>query len=317
MGLGWLTDVAGAALDWFATDEANSANARALESQMAFNREVMQNRHQWEVEDLRKAGLNPLMSTTSPTGTLSAPNSSPAQKANLAQSAAAFANIDIARKNAEAQLNSSKADLANARTNEINANTAKAAMENDVIRAQNDFRIASEQINIAERDLDLRKRLADADVDLKTAQSVFQKIQNFYAPKIQQAELDYRVQQIMLEAATAYASIELMRKQGNMADAQALESSTRSRLNIEMAGLTDSQRRQIDQQIDFAQKDYDAGEVQRAITREKDYREFLFTDSPAGAFADFIGFGVSRILGPVGAGVRIGKGAIHSTGNVN
>lgn len=37
---------------------ASDANAQ----QIAWQREAMQNRHQWEVEDLRKAGLNPILS---------------------------------------------------------------------------------------------------------------------------------------------------------------------------------------------------------------------------------------------------------------
>lgn len=39
---------------------AASADANAM--QIAWQREAMQNRHQWEVEDLRKAGLNPILS---------------------------------------------------------------------------------------------------------------------------------------------------------------------------------------------------------------------------------------------------------------
>lgn len=39
-------------------DVASDANAQ----QIAWQREAMQNRHQWEVEDLRKAGLNPILS---------------------------------------------------------------------------------------------------------------------------------------------------------------------------------------------------------------------------------------------------------------
>lgn len=80
-----LGSIFGAATENRNTDAVNAANAQALERQIAANKETMQNRHQWEVADLRAAGLNPLMSTTSPTGTLSAPNASPAQKSNSAQ----------------------------------------------------------------------------------------------------------------------------------------------------------------------------------------------------------------------------------------
>lgn len=41
---------------------ANAANLASVQQQIAFQRESMQNRHQWEVADLRKAGLNPILS---------------------------------------------------------------------------------------------------------------------------------------------------------------------------------------------------------------------------------------------------------------
>lgn len=41
--------------------QAGAADA-ANDKQIAWQREAMQNRHQWEVEDLRKAGLNPILS---------------------------------------------------------------------------------------------------------------------------------------------------------------------------------------------------------------------------------------------------------------
>lgn len=45
--------------------EANEANLAIARENIAFQREGMQNRHQWEVEDLRKAGLNPILSANS------------------------------------------------------------------------------------------------------------------------------------------------------------------------------------------------------------------------------------------------------------
>ncbi|QIR82349.1 DNA pilot protein [Chicken microvirus mg7_14] len=44
-----------------AQKQASAANA-ANDKQIAWQREAMQNRHQWEVQDLRKAGLNPILS---------------------------------------------------------------------------------------------------------------------------------------------------------------------------------------------------------------------------------------------------------------
>lgn len=310
--MSWLSAAIGAVGDLFATNQANAANAAALEKQMDFNKEVMQNRHQWEVQDLRAAGLNPLMSTTSPTGTLSAPNSAPAQKANFAQSAAALAQINIADKQAEAALNSSKADLHNAKTNEINANTAAVAQEQEQIKNQNDFRIASEQINIAMRDLDIRKRLADADISLKDQQKIYQEIQNNYAGDIAQAELDYKVQEIVLAAETAAASIELMRKQGRAADAAALESETKAYLNERIANLTDKQADELSFKL-YTDQERWKGEKpkrEREAYEQEAYNKWRRT--PIGT----ITFGAGVILDDVfhnfSAGGRLGNTNFHT-----
>jgi hypothetical protein len=42
--------------------ETNDMNLAIAREQMAFQRTAMQNRHQWEVADLRAAGLNPILS---------------------------------------------------------------------------------------------------------------------------------------------------------------------------------------------------------------------------------------------------------------
>nr|QJB21125.1 MAG: DNA pilot protein [Microvirus sp.] len=44
------------------TSMTNKANAKEAAKSRDFSREEMQNRHQWEVSDLRKAGLNPVLS---------------------------------------------------------------------------------------------------------------------------------------------------------------------------------------------------------------------------------------------------------------
>lgn len=52
-------------LSFLGGNKANKEAKKAAEAQMAFQRESLKNRHQWETEDLRKAGLNPILSANS------------------------------------------------------------------------------------------------------------------------------------------------------------------------------------------------------------------------------------------------------------
>lgn len=171
---------------------ANSLQRETLYKQMSFNREVMQNRHQWEVEDLKKAGLNPLLSATSPTGTLSSPGAPAAAKANYAQSAQALASLAIQNKQAEAQLASSEAA-------KLNAESLKRKTDFET-GSQFDFAKSSWQ-----SDFNIRKAVADSSIatasaqqELIKAQTLNQKIQNVYLPYLNELSLSQGEQAMAL-----------------------------------------------------------------------------------------------------------------------
>lgn len=63
--VGGIFDLAGAAFQNSATEGFQQAN-------IDWQREQLQNKHQWEVEDLRKAGLNPILSATNGSSAVSA-----------------------------------------------------------------------------------------------------------------------------------------------------------------------------------------------------------------------------------------------------
>lgn len=61
--LGLVGGLVGAGLSFRGAKRQNEMALLAAEKQMAFQREVMQNRYQWQVADLKKAGLNPVLAT--------------------------------------------------------------------------------------------------------------------------------------------------------------------------------------------------------------------------------------------------------------
>ena len=63
MDLGLGTAIAGG-LGFLGQRSANKANSAQAARSMEFQREMAKNAHQYEVADLKKAGLNPLLSGT-------------------------------------------------------------------------------------------------------------------------------------------------------------------------------------------------------------------------------------------------------------
>jgi len=56
--------IAAATIGYLGQRKANQANSAQAARSMAFQKEMAKNAHQYEVEDLKKAGLNPLLSGT-------------------------------------------------------------------------------------------------------------------------------------------------------------------------------------------------------------------------------------------------------------
>lgn len=143
--MSFLGDIAGAVIGagssiW----GANQSNSAAFEMQansINAQRESMQNRHQWEVEDLRKAGLNPILSATNSAGgsisgataNVTTPDISGALN-KIANSAFAKKQTELLEKELQVKQDNAKANLTNADANQINSQARMIEAHNDQIK---------------------------------------------------------------------------------------------------------------------------------------------------------------------------------------
>lgn len=207
----WLGAALGIAGDLFGQSSALDAQNAMMEKQMQFNREVMQNRHQWEVNDLKQAGLNPLMSVTSPTGTLSAPTPASVPKMNLAQSAAAMSQISLNQKMGEAAV--------------TNADAAKINADANMIKAQNDSKMTDFHLG---PEFEMRTGLNNAQIKsaiasagLADSQTALNRLQEDWLPKLYKANLDEIENRIATAWFIAYAQDYNLRTTADAATANA------------------------------------------------------------------------------------------------
>ena len=141
--MSFLSDVAGSLIGSVASiwssNQANSAAFQMQANSLAAQKEALQNRHQWEVEDLKKAGLNPILSANSGAGGISgatanvtAPDIAGAIN-KIANSAFARKQTELAEKELDVKQDQANAQKLNAAANyleaEVNQSKANSAIE--------------------------------------------------------------------------------------------------------------------------------------------------------------------------------------------
>lgn len=218
--MGFFDGLIGGALDIvggiISADMQNSASEGMQANNIAWQREQLQNKHQWEVEDLRKAGLNPI---------LSAANASSAVSAGSPQGA----NPDIKlSKTLEALSNSAlmqkQEDIAeyDAQTRRISATAQKiiAQTERDKTPSAigvNEMQAGwySMQTELARSEWPFKQAMYKANID-KTQQDILNSI------RLITAQVDYYSKAGQAQLMQGAASMESARAQSRIAAAHEL-----------------------------------------------------------------------------------------------
>ena len=101
MGLGWLGSAVGGLVGGALS---NSASRHAMNAQIAANRYDYQNRYQWAMQDMQKAGLNPILAATQGiAGSVNGASALGASYNSIGGDLAAGAGADAASNSAKAQ----------------------------------------------------------------------------------------------------------------------------------------------------------------------------------------------------------------------
>lgn len=143
--MSFLGDIAGSVVGavgsiWGA-NQSNNAAFQMQANSINAQKEFMQNRHQWEVEDLRRAGLNPILSATNSAGgavsgattNVTGPDIAGALN-KIANSAFARKQTELLEKDLQVKQDNAKANLANADANQVNAQAKMMEAHNDQIK---------------------------------------------------------------------------------------------------------------------------------------------------------------------------------------
>lgn len=118
--------------------------------------EIMKNAKQWQVEDLRKAGLNPILaagvntaSPGSPTASFSGANTSALREAmaSLRRKESDVADAQIATAQSAQKLNDAQAAKAKAEAERVKVDTQKAKAETQSAEVDADYREAEKWLN--------------------------------------------------------------------------------------------------------------------------------------------------------------------------
>lgn len=202
----------------------SQANAR---EQMAFQKEMYQNRHQYEVDDLRKAGLNPILSAGGQPPTVSGAQGSVPDYGNAvaqginAYSAKAQARKAVENLEKEGEVLDSQAEKNRADASAANA-TADATRQNTGFEAQ----------LFPDRQALLKATTSEKEQAIEVAKQSVQKMK---------ADIQNSTEVAHSEAARNYQQAYAAFKSGQLSESQMAEVAARTVLDLKQAGYVDAQ----------------------------------------------------------------------------
>lgn len=258
-----------------------------------------QNAHQFEVSDLKAAGLNPILSATNSqiAGMGSAPSTSDnGVGAGVTNSITAAltrqANVEIEKTKADIALIEAKANATNAKTNAITA-----GIHGD------DISKASERYDADTANIKADTALKNSSKALQDAQSRFVDIQGKELVRLNDAQIASIFSHMQNESALTSAQISEIESKKRVNDAQIDALEAQAKDAIEHSNLTYWQKLDIITDINSASRKL------RNLTDEQRYQ---YLSELPGNIQNQAGFGLSLMNPFTNFGFRAGSGYVGS-----
>ena len=277
--------VAGGLMGLAGDSMTNSAADSRQEDAQAFNREAMQNKHQWEVKDLKAAGLNPMLSamngSTGTLGSSAASASSSSVGSSSASMSSAFAQNQLAKKSL-ATLDS-----------EIEKNNA------DAVKARAEAQSTLDMVDVAKQNSASQIELNASNADLFRSQTERNNIWNKYGDELTKAGLKKAQIDNIYAVAVNEALISKYEAESYNARSQgeaALSNATTNRINADtarMVGISQQAANYAASEKGRAEAKKDLAIMNKVMSENKVY-DFEHSLSLGGKSSAFNGLNMGR-----------------------
>lgn len=237
--LGGILGAVGGLLGLQGQESANDAQAALLERQIEWQREVLQNKVQWNVQDLKSAGLNPVLAATNGVSG-NAPSATAPTVGNTGQAAvsSAAAIADVVNQFRNTDNNTRKVDSeiavnsARAQEAEENANFRRALLLSGFPEAQTAKEVASAKESLAnielmfDRQSEIKQGIKESEQRIKNLEdqrSAIQAQATMYRANANEANSRAAYNQAMTEVARIDAQLRQEQKENEVLKGYGLE----------------------------------------------------------------------------------------------
>lgn len=287
---GLVGSVLGIAGDIFAADRAADKsfdmNMAIQQKNIDWQKEQLQNKHQWEVEDLRNAGLNPILSTHAASSAVSAGTPSvSAPQVEISKTLNSMANTALVRKQIDLQEYGAETDRIKA-----NADMLRAKVEESKSPSAIDLNASQADLNRMNKDYvqnetRLHTLMNDANIREVDARIINATMQAKAYVQYLQISGQAAMVSANAQASSAAAAWEQARNSGKLAQIAEMNGISQRQLNDALGGKASAETKEAAARVDKLNQENEA-------YRQNNPLVFAKEGSGMRLFSDTLGNGI-------------------------